>query len=483
SYYVNEYVTPIPCAHPVGLAADKDNNIWIGSGWSGNMLVFNTNTKTFVKTIPIPNWPKQQGGFGSMIWDMKFDKNGDLWFTDQKTNSIWKYFTKEGKFENYRILTEGGYPVSLVFDSNNNVWYTQVFGKCLGFLEPSKVKNNTTEGISELDLSEQVEFQTMGPISNGFKLTDNKSNRGNISDALWFTLDSYPVGGQLVKFNTTRQTLTIHDLTHTNSIPISVAEDENGNLWTNNHASSIFIMLNPKTGETTQYATSNSSTANPVTLPYVNEYRDGKIWFNEHYGNAIASYDIKNNTLVEYHIPSINEKWGNVSNPLRFAFDNNGSVWFTEWTENKLGVIPKEKQNQLPISLDTSKDRVVIDSKTGKGDTVDILIYKNNISKSATSNDAAKLSNDSGNPSNITMFATSSLSSLGGLGNVTGNFTVVSFEITDVPVNPKEMTQPYKTTLKLDPTNSVDTGNHTLTISARYNNDITVSKIVDLDIQ
>jgi virginiamycin B lyase len=186
---------------------------------------------------------------------------------------------------------------------------------------------------------------------------------------------------------------------------------------------------------------------------------------------------------VEYHIPSINEKWGNVSNPLRFAFDNNGSVWFTEWTENKLGVIPKEKQNQLPISLDTSKDRVVIDRKTGKGDTVDILIYKNNLSKTATNNDAAKLSNDSENPSNITMFATSSLSPLGGLGNVTGNFTIASFEIADVPVNSKDLTQPYKTTLKLNPTNSVDTGNHTLTISARYNNDITVSKIVDLDIK
>ncbi len=81
------------------------------------------------------------------------------------------------------------------------------------------------------------------------------------------------------------------------------------------------------------------------------------------------------------------------------------------------------------------------------------------------------------------MFATSSLSALGGLGNITGNFTNDSFAITDVPVTSKEPTQPYKTTLKLNPTNSVDPGNYTLTISARYNNDITVSKIVDLNIR
>jgi virginiamycin B lyase len=413
---------------------------------------------------------------------MKFDNNGNLWFTDEKTNSIWKYFTNEGKFENYRILTEGGYPLSLVFDSNNNVWYTQVFGKSLGFLEPSKVMDNTTEGVSELDISSQIEFQTMGPISNGFKLTDDRNNNSELSDALWFTTDSYPIWGQLVKFNITKQTMTIHDLTYTNSIPISVAEDENGNIWTNDHASSIFIMLNPKTGETKKYATSFPSTDNSVTLPYVNEFRDGKIWFNEHYGNAIAAYDIKNKTLVEYHIPSINPKWGNASNPLRFVFENNGSIWFTEWTENKMGVIPKERINQLPISLDTSKDNLIVDGTNGKGDTVDIFIHKNNLSETI-SNDTTKRTNDLRKPSNITMFVTFSLSELGELGNITGSFTNHSFEITDVPVSSKGLDQPYKTTLKLNPTNSVEPGNYTLTVSARYNNDITVSKMVDLNVR
>lgn len=98
-----------------------------------------------------------------MAWDMNFDRNGDLWFTDELSNSIWKYFVQEGKFENYRLLQEGGYPLSIAFDSDNNVWFTQIFGNRLGFLEPSKVINNTTEGISELDMSKQIKFQTMGP--------------------------------------------------------------------------------------------------------------------------------------------------------------------------------------------------------------------------------------------------------------------------------------------------------------------------------
>jgi len=71
---------------------------------------------------------------------MKFDQNGDLWFSDE-LNSIWKYLVKEGKFENYGLLQEGGYPLSIAFDSENNMWFT-VFGNRLGFIEPSKAITN-----------------------------------------------------------------------------------------------------------------------------------------------------------------------------------------------------------------------------------------------------------------------------------------------------------------------------------------------------
>lgn len=73
NFYFNEFITPILCSQPVGLAVDKDNNIWIASGKSGNLLIFNTQTQKFDKIIKIPNWPKQERNLGSMIWEMKFD--------------------------------------------------------------------------------------------------------------------------------------------------------------------------------------------------------------------------------------------------------------------------------------------------------------------------------------------------------------------------------------------------------------------------
>lgn len=497
SFFVNEYRLPISCSQPLGLAIDESNNIWVASGKTGNLFVFDPKLNTFNNTISIPNWPvDRQGEIGSMIWDPKFDSNGDLWFTDQRSNSIWRYFVHEEKFENYPILQDGGYPLSIAFDSTGKIWYTQVFGKRLGLLDPALVENNTTKGISELDFLNQIQFATMGPISNGYGYVKNDGNQNNNmnnqSETLWFSTVSYPVGGQLIKYDIGEETLSIHDLTHLNSVPISIAEDENGNVWTNDHDASIFIMLDPNTGAIKQYATSNSSTASKSTLPYYNEYRNGKLWFNEHYGNAIAYFDIENQTLVEFIIPSINPLWGNGSNPLRFVIDDQGSVWFTEWTENKLGVIPKEKIEQIPISVSTSKDKVSIDSSNDIGDRVEIYVSKinpkafNSSGGGITNDTVTQNSNEFNDSANITMFVTSSKSKTGELSNLTSAFSTKNFAIEPTKPssqsNTSEAIRTYNTTLDITPESGLEPGNHTLTISARYNNDLTVSKIIDMEI-
>ena len=47
SLFINEIIIPFPCSQPVGLTTDKNNNIWIAADWSGYLLVFNPQTKTF----------------------------------------------------------------------------------------------------------------------------------------------------------------------------------------------------------------------------------------------------------------------------------------------------------------------------------------------------------------------------------------------------------------------------------------------------
>lgn len=477
SYYVTEFVLTMPCSQPVGLAVDDKNNIWIAAVWAGYLMVFDPKTNNFTNNIPLPNW-LFHGSFGSMIWDMKFDKNGDLWFTDQQSNSIWKYFLNENKFEKYIIPTKKSYPVSLDFDSKDRVWFTEIFGKKLGLLDPNKVKNDTSNGIMEFDLPKTVQFATLGPLSIYSDHNNSNYTGDSNNERLWFSAVNYPSGGQIIKFDIVERNFTVYNLNNTESVPISIVEDENGNIWTNDHASNLFLMIDTKTNSIKQYSTSPPSTRNSTTtLPYYNEYRDGKIWFNEHEGNAIASYDPKNKTLIEYHIPTRNPLWGNTSNPLKFAIDNNNSVWFTQWTENKIGVVKNNTMNHLPIVLSLSKDKMVIDLLNDKGDTVDIYVYNNLL------NDTIKdklLSNESSYKiANISMFITSSMSKSGQLVNLTNMLSKNYFKLSEIPFK-----EPLKLTLDINSNTTtadkVSSENYTLTISARYNNDITISKIMDL---
>jgi virginiamycin B lyase len=82
----------------------------------------------------------------------------------------------------------------------------------------------------------------------------------------------------------------------------------------------------------------------------------------------MAYFDIANSTLVEYQIPTRSEIWGNTSNALKFVLDGEGSAWFTEWTENKIGVLDSKKLDDLPIWLSVSKDKIILDRKNQAGD-------------------------------------------------------------------------------------------------------------------
>ena len=427
--------------------------------WIGYLFIFDPNLKTFTDFIEIPNW-KTKGIFGSMVWGMEFDKNGDLWFTDQVNNAIWRYFTAEKRFEMYKVPTKGSYPGSISFDSQGRLWFSEIFGKKLGMINPDRVVDNTTNGIIEYEL-ELEDFESMGPATVSSSNSSNDNNNDD-NNTVWFTAVDFPEGGKIVKFDMNTEKFQIFDLPKGSGVPIGIAEDDKGRLWINDHATNLFFMFDPLTEKVVQYSTSLPTSRNSTTtLPYWNAFRDGKVWFNEHEGNAMAYFDIANSTLVEYQIPTRSEIWGNISNALKFALDGKGSAWFTEWTENKIGVLDSKKLDDLPIWLSVSKDNIILDRKNPAGkqeeQSLQILVYPNRSSLEEP----------------VKMTVAGSMSYSGRLWNMTGQFSEDSFYF------PKGSMQPYMVSLKVKPTQDLVPGNYTLTVGARYSS-MTYSKAVSL---
>ena len=98
----------------------------------------------------------------------------------------------------------------------------------------------------------------------------------------------------------------------------------------------------------------------PISRPYWIENNDqGQLVFNEQTANNISVMDPKTQSLVEYHVPSKNPNWGDCDNGVN-VLDNCGvaqifdfaisgdKIWFTEWVENKIGVV----DTSVPLPLD-----------------------------------------------------------------------------------------------------------------------------------
>jgi streptogramin lyase len=79
----------------------------------------------------------------------------------------------------------------------------------------------------------------MGPVS-----ISNYDDTNNKNDIVWFSAVDYPYNGSIMNYNTTSNKFTVFELSKEDAgIPISIIEDDEGILWINDHATSIFLHL------------------------------------------------------------------------------------------------------------------------------------------------------------------------------------------------------------------------------------------------
>jgi streptogramin lyase len=353
-------------------------------------------------------------------------------------------------------------------------------------------------------LSIYTSLESLGPLA-----IDQEGN-------IWFTALTYPIVGYLLKFNPDQNAFTKYNMPSGVTSPVGIVTDEHGNLWVNDHGTSMFVKFDSNAnpgetyipdangnlwlreelltdsngqgemiGELVSYVTSlprastslglyeqcltqpNGTPATcggmPVSLPYWNRVdKDGKIWFNLHQGNAIAVFDPLTETLIEYFLPSQNREWAacenydepcGIGNPLQFAIAWDGKVWFTEWSESRIGAL--DPKGTLPVKLDLSDSDV--SASHGKPASIEL---------SVTASEALD--------SPVEMRISSTIVQTGRLFNMTAQFSeqIITFS------EPSTKT----VTLSLIPEAGLVPGEYRVTVSAQHE-EVTYSKILHLVIE
>src|ERR687891_1825682 len=348
--FVTEYMLPQTCEMPLGIGVDiEEDRVWYVSTKKGILGSYGIKENKFNEEKQIPSWPSRENPREfSQVWDVEVDNRreegeGDIWFTDEKQNVVWRYIKSSNTFERYMIPGESRdfgtiYPASIEFDTNNDniIYFVGMFSPSIWIAETDRLKNGTSEGISEIPIPIKG-FEGTDPvfITTGSLAFDEKEN------AVWVSVMIYGYKGQIFKYNLDAKSFDIFDLPRDLSSPWGLTADDNGDLWVTNAGSSIFYKLSPKGDNNDSYniedfqiekfTTSKGSSRifgkspeNKTERDFQNRYytlpsmikksNDGSIWFNEQHGNKISKFDPLTQTLIEYWVPTQNREWGICSN-------------------------------------------------------------------------------------------------------------------------------------------------------------------------
>jgi virginiamycin B lyase len=503
--YITEYVLPQTCEMPLGIAADEDDNdvddndndndqtnkVWYVSTKKGLLGSYNIEEDKFDKEHLIPNWKVRENPRGfSQVWEIEVDSRreeegvgggGDVWFTDEQQNAIWRYIKSSKTFEMYIIPGKSEdfgttYPLSIEFDPNNEniIYFVGTYSPSLWIADISEMKNGTSDGISQIPIPIEEGFRGIDSvyITTGSIAFDNKR------DAIWISVLSYAAQkGQIFKYDLDKKSFDVYDLPEEEqglSSPWGLVVDDihnDGDLWITNPGTSLFYKIDPDddNNNIVKFVTSKTSPRifgdintinnnNNISNIYKNSYtqpswikksNDGSIWFNEQQGNKIARFDPSDMKLIEYWVPTQNRLWGvcsnddnnsgsssnnnivsinsnketcGIANVLQFSIgqdrddDEDYQIWFTEWSENKIGKLEVDDDDKnLPFSITVFESDKELTIERGEREEIEVRV------KAAES--------PSSSLDNIRMIASGTFTSTGDLGNSIGYFTEQSISM------------------------------------------------------
>ncbi len=411
--YLTEFELPGNCEMPLAIEV-YENKVWYVSTKNGTLGSYNIAQAKFEGERQLPSWPTRASPTAfSMSWSAKADANGNIWFADEGQRSLWRFSEAEAAFSSYTVTAK--LPASIDFDSRGNIYFVGIQSTSIFIGDPSKMKEGTQDGITEVPLPLDG-FSTIAKnlITTGSLTVDRENND------VWVSLLAFQKKGQLLHYDIDSGRVTeVVDLPDDLTSPVGLALDRFGNLWVTDHGTNIFFKYEPATKEITKFVTSIASPRiyagrdqpNAYTLPYWIEASPDSplLWFNQHTGNKISSFDPENLVLTEYWIPTQNRNWAlcpensdqcGLANALQISSSTGGQIWFSEWTESKIGRVDGSKP--APVSVSVQDDEITV----AKGNSAEIRITLD-----ASSDFSGRT------------MAASTLTSTGRLGNSSGIFS------------------------------------------------------------
>ena len=145
---LTEYTWPEKQGNPHTLALDKEGNLWMSGGASGEIWSFDLKTQEFGThkfTVPaaypedsIANWMKVAGDppppVRAVSYDIRVDSKGKLWFTVNSMGTLFSLDPTTGETKQFKPADTPSMR-GMTLDAQDNVWFSNFQGHKLGKLD------------------------------------------------------------------------------------------------------------------------------------------------------------------------------------------------------------------------------------------------------------------------------------------------------------------------------------------------------------
>ena len=368
--YITEFKIPTVCAQPLAITTDSSGAVWFTESNAGKLAKFDPFSRLFTE-YENTKWPK---GDQAMMWGMDYASDGNIWFTDEAHDIVWKFFISEKNYTSFKYpASDGGevFPQRLVID-DQKILVNDFTGNRITFFDSSQSGGEIKYSI--------VNSPTTDTVTGALAIDSNRK--------VWYTVWKFQEGGNLARYDPQTSSGTGFKLPLGILAPNGISVSPENKIWVTDAASSFFFSFDPQSQQFTKFITSipresaygNSSglIKTPISRPYWNSFDEkGRLWFNEQTSNSIAVFDPTKELFVEYLVPSQNSNWADCGNlegcgiaqVLDFTI-NGDKIWFTEWVENNIGVL--DSSIPLPIEVNLEPNEIILNK--GENSTLSFTI-------------------------------------------------------------------------------------------------------------
>ncbi len=285
-------------AGPASITTGPDGNLWFtenGTDSIGRITATGTVTE-FTNGITS----------GASLVDITTGPDGNLWFTESGTDGIGRITPTGTVTEFTNGISSGASPTGIVAGPDGNLWFTEPGNDSIGRITPA---GTVTEFANAISANSGTALIVRGPDGN-----------------LWFT---EPDGGRIGRITPAGTVTEFANGITPNSAPTGIAAGPDGNLWFTESNGGRIGRITP-TGAVTEFSSGITPASTPAGIA---KGPDGNLWFTENSSDKVARIT-PTGTVTEFSAGITSG-----SAPTFITAGPDANMWFTENTGDRVARI------------------------------------------------------------------------------------------------------------------------------------------------